>query len=196
MTDEFRAWLRDHYGLRSPFMLQPSVQHGKYRYRFDFRRAFNSHMKGLGLEEFTFHDLRRTFASLLVSRGVSIYKVAKWLGDEIKTAESTYGHLVPQDDEINSAWTPLKGRNRGSQNKASCRPDHQPPAAASRDSPPLIPTHASASSRAQIAAVGIVAQRALSHLVMPCLFKRWPAASQRGEGVKLVERSRERQPVS
>lgn len=50
--------------------------------------------------EFTFHDLRRTFASLLVSKGVSIYKVAKWLGDGVTVVESTYGHLLPADDDI------------------------------------------------------------------------------------------------
>lgn len=103
MTDEFRAWLRDVYGLRSPFMLMPAVKHGKYRYRFDFRTKFENYVAAQK-ETITFHDLRRTFGSLLVSRGVSLYKVAKWLGDTLKVAESTYGHLVAQDDEINAAW--------------------------------------------------------------------------------------------
>lgn len=61
-------------------------------------------MARLALGDVTFHDLRRTFASLLVSQGVSIYKVAKWLGDTVDVAEDTYGHLIPQDDEINAAW--------------------------------------------------------------------------------------------
>lgn len=110
MTEEFRDWLRDVYGLRSPFMLEPTVKHGKYRYRYDFRAEFEAHMEACGLADVTFHDLRRTFASLLVSGGVSIYKVAKWLGDTVEQTEDTYGHLLPQDDDINPSWAKKKGK--------------------------------------------------------------------------------------
>jgi hypothetical protein len=48
----------------------------------------------------TFHDLRRTFASLKVSPEVSIYKVAKWAGHRVEVCEGHYGHLIPCDDEI------------------------------------------------------------------------------------------------
>lgn len=103
MTDELKAFLQG-YGLRKPFMLHPSVEHGKYRYRYDFRKAFDALVVRAGLADVTFHDLRRTFASLLVSKGVSLYKVAKWLGDELDTVQQHYGHLIPQDDEINVIW--------------------------------------------------------------------------------------------
>ena len=58
----------------------------------------------IGFENLTFHDLRRTFASLHVSRGTSIYKVARWLGDRVDVVEDHYGHLIPNDSEINSVW--------------------------------------------------------------------------------------------
>lgn len=103
MTEEFREWLKG-YGLRTPFMLHPQAKHGKYRYRYDFRKAFDALVTRAKLEGVTFHDLRRTFASLLVSKGVSLYKVAKWLGDELDTVQQHYGHLIPQDDEINVSW--------------------------------------------------------------------------------------------
>jgi integrase len=109
LTDEFRTWLREEYGLQKPFMLAPEVAHGKYRYRFDFRKAFDSLVRRCELDV-TFHDLRRTFASLLVSKGVSLYKVAKWLGDTVEVVEDTYGHLIPQDDEINASWGTKKAR--------------------------------------------------------------------------------------
>ena len=32
------------------------------------------------------HIMRHTFASLLASAGVSIYKIAKWLGDDVDMA--------------------------------------------------------------------------------------------------------------
>ncbi len=104
LTTEFRDWIRTEYKLQSPFMLEPKVKHGKHRYRFDFKKAYIGLIKRCGLEGTTFHDLRRTFASLHVSAGTSIYKVAKWLGDDVAVVEESYGHLIPQDDQINAVW--------------------------------------------------------------------------------------------
>ena len=104
LTTEFKDWINNFYGVRSPFMLEPKTEHGRYRYRFDFRKSFIGLAKRCGLEWLTFHDLRRTFASLHVSRGTSIYKVARWLGDGVDVVEKHYGHLIPQDSEINAAW--------------------------------------------------------------------------------------------
>lgn len=109
LTDEFKTWLKEVYGLPSPYMLvaqktvakRPNTKGSAYRY--DFRSAFENLRDRCGIEV-TFHDLRRTFASLLVSKGVSLYKVAKWLGDTTEVVEGTYGHLIPQDDQINEAW--------------------------------------------------------------------------------------------
>jgi len=104
LTTEFRAWLTTHYGLRTPFMFRPSAKHGAARYRSDFVKSFAAIKRRAGLNHITFHDLRRTFASLLVSSGVSIYKVAVWLGDDVATVQDTYGHLIPQDVEVNKSW--------------------------------------------------------------------------------------------
>ena len=37
--------------------------------------------------------MRRSLASNLVSSGVSIYTVAKWLGDRVDVVEKSYGYL-------------------------------------------------------------------------------------------------------
>ncbi len=103
LTAEFKAWLETDYGLPTPFMLRPKIKHGKNRYRYDFKKSYDNLVASLGLE-ITFHDLRRTFASLHVSRGTSLYKVAKWLGDGAAVVEKTYGHLIPNDSEINAVW--------------------------------------------------------------------------------------------
>lgn len=104
LTEEFKGWLKEHYGKPEPFMLMPKVMHGKARYRWDFRARFEAHMQACGFGHVTFHDLRRTFASLLASKGVSIYKIAKWLGDDVDVVQDTYAHLIPQDDDINAVW--------------------------------------------------------------------------------------------
>lgn len=108
LTAEFSAFLKE-FGLHEPFMLKPETTQGKARYRYDFKKSFMAHMAKVGLKEFTFHDLRRTFASLLVSSGVSPYKVAKWLGDGIGVVEKHYGHLLPNDADINRSWTKSAG---------------------------------------------------------------------------------------
>jgi integrase len=45
----------------------------------------------------TFHDLRHTFASTALSRGVPILDVSRWLGRaSITETADTYGHLLPE----------------------------------------------------------------------------------------------------
>jgi len=58
-------------------------------------------VKPSGLPHFSLHTLRHTFASHLVMKGVSIYKVSQWLGHKSVNTTMIYAHLAPQDDEIN-----------------------------------------------------------------------------------------------
>lgn len=104
LTDGFREFLTTYDMQGQDFCIAPGVGQGKHRYRYDFRRQYARHLTDCGLTDVTFHDLRRTFASQLVSAGVSIYKVARWMGDGIVVAEKHYGHLIPNDDEINKSW--------------------------------------------------------------------------------------------
>lgn len=104
MTDEFAEFLRSSkLGGPQSYALRPDVLPGASRYRYDFRATWEA-LRVAAKVDCTFHDLRRTFASQLVSAGVSVYKVAKWLGDDVDVVQKHYGHLVAQDDEINRAW--------------------------------------------------------------------------------------------
>ena len=98
MSGVLKDFLKDH-PLASPFVIAPKVKHGKSEYRYDFRAPFDAYMKDQKIE-CTAHTMRRTFASLLVSSGVSIYKVAKWVGDEVATVEKAYAHLIADDRDI------------------------------------------------------------------------------------------------
>ena len=49
-----------------------------------------------GLRDIRFHDVRRTFASLLLSDGASVVYVKEQLGySSIQTIVDIYGHLIP-----------------------------------------------------------------------------------------------------
>lgn len=94
---EFRKFLK-RYKKSGSFMLKPEPVKGKGLYRYDFRKKFAALMKSVRLAWMTPHVMRHTFASLLASQGVSLFKIAKWLGDTHRTTEMHYPHLIPEDD--------------------------------------------------------------------------------------------------
>src|SRR6185503_7207745 len=91
LTRAFVDFLRNDYAnwRQSDYMIAPDKRKGRWRYRHDFRKAFLTYTRSQGVAT-TFHDARRTFASLLVSAGVPLYKVARWLGDGIRVVEKHY----------------------------------------------------------------------------------------------------------
>ena len=126
MTEELHRFLSSEYELPddpNAYVLHPEKTHqrvarfGKktWRYRWDFTRPFDLHIKALGYVRpnargnvvpwVTPHTMRHTFASLLLSEEASIYSVAKWMGDEVRTVEHNYGHLIPGHDQIERAFT-------------------------------------------------------------------------------------------
>jgi integrase len=82
------------------YAIRPEKDQGVWRYRYDFDALFQTHMRRCGVK-CTIHDMRRSFASNLVTAGESIYIVAKWLGDGIPVVERSYGHLAPSAGNIN-----------------------------------------------------------------------------------------------
>jgi integrase len=103
MTKAFKAFLKS-YGLRSPFMLHPQIERGKSRYRWDFRRPWAEYMAQNKCPAVTPHIARHTFASLLASAGVSIYKIAQWMGDDVRVVQQHYAKLLPKDADIEAAF--------------------------------------------------------------------------------------------
>lgn len=99
MSDEFYQFL-EAYGRRGPFMIQPQkLRAAHHRYRFDFKRRYERLIMQTGVNA-SFHDLRRTFCSLKVSAGVSLFKVATWAGHRIDVCQEHYAFLIPADNEI------------------------------------------------------------------------------------------------
>jgi site-specific recombinase XerD len=104
LTDQFADFL-ERYGLRSPYVLQPDVLHGKHRYRFDFRRSFSDYMRAQGVPWISPHVMRHSFASICASKGIDIYRIAIWLGDDVRVVQRHYAKLRPDDREIMKAFT-------------------------------------------------------------------------------------------
>jgi integrase len=104
MTKAFKAFLKI-YQLRSPFMLHPDVPRGKSRYRWDFRRPWSEYVAKQNCSWVTPHIARHTFASLLASAGISIYKIAQWLGDDVRVVQKHYAKLLPKDEDIEAAFS-------------------------------------------------------------------------------------------
>jgi integrase len=103
MTKAFKSFLKA-YGKRSSFMLHPEVPHGKSRYRWDFRRPWAEYVAEHKCAEVTPHIARHTFASLLASAGVSIYKIAQWLGNDVRVVQQHYAKLLPKNADIEAAF--------------------------------------------------------------------------------------------
>lgn len=82
------------------FLVRPDVPHGAWRYRWDPRRPWADYMRKQGCEWVTPHVMRHTFASILIQQNVSLYKVAKWMGDGAAVVERHYAHLAHGDRDI------------------------------------------------------------------------------------------------
>ena len=65
-----------------------------------------------GIPDFRFHDMRHTFATRLVQRGIDLYKVQRLLGHKTGTMTQRYAHHSPESlrDGVNVLDEPRQDR--------------------------------------------------------------------------------------
>lgn len=110
LTAAFKTFLSSFLKDRQPldFAIHPDVKHGCWRYRYDFRRPFSDYMQSQGVAWVTPHIMRHSFASILASAGVSIFKISEWLGDRVDVVQRHYAKLAPGDRDIETLSSPLQ----------------------------------------------------------------------------------------
>jgi integrase len=84
---------------RKPF---PVIFHrkGKYLSQTTLERTFKRLLKKAGVPKIRVHDIRHTYASLLLSQGVTPVYVKDQMGhDSIRTTVDIYGHWIPTSGE-------------------------------------------------------------------------------------------------
>lgn len=65
-----------------------------------FGRIWRKARETVGAEHVDYHDLRHTFASTLLSEGVSVRAVADWMGHASPSVTlDTYAHVMPVDED-------------------------------------------------------------------------------------------------
>jgi integrase len=88
--------------------LEHQLKLDDYPFKSDYQRigpALNNALNAAGLPHIRVHDLRHSYAALLISKGVDIYTVSKMMGHAtVVTTSKTYGHLY---DEKRKAITDL-----------------------------------------------------------------------------------------
>lgn len=92
LKDLFKGTVERPRRIDIPYVFYDKRTDGRYN---NVQKSFNKAMKGAGIKDFRFHDLRHTFASQLVMAGVDITTVKELLGHKTLTMTLRYAHLAP-----------------------------------------------------------------------------------------------------
>jgi integrase len=94
-------WLKAYISTKDQYCLAPNNRTGKSRYRYDFRKKFDSLVKKVfPSKSVGTHTLRHSFATNLAINNTAIGFIAKYLGDSVKTTEKHYAQFLPTRESV------------------------------------------------------------------------------------------------
>lgn len=103
MNPVIRRWMRLYLRgrKRDEHVLMPLIRdRTKARYRWDFRKPFDASCLEAGVKCHP-HLMRHTFASILLEDdATSFFKVAEWLGDDVRVVQRRYAHVRKHDQAV------------------------------------------------------------------------------------------------
>ncbi len=81
--------------------MAPDSRTSKSRYRYDFRKKFDSLVaKVFPTKSVGTHTLRHAFATNFAINNTAIGFIAKYLGDSVKTTEKHYAQFLPTRESV------------------------------------------------------------------------------------------------
>lgn len=78
--------------------------------RAKLTRRFKKAVRGAGVREITFHELRHTFGTRMAGAGVPLRTLQHWMGHADAKTTQVYAHYQPSDDEANTIDRAFDGR--------------------------------------------------------------------------------------
>lgn len=81
-------------------LIFPNLDGQPMSYTNFMRRGFYPALKRAGVKRIRFHDLRHTFASLLISNGEDVVRVSRLMGHaHASFTLNVYSHMIPREHD-------------------------------------------------------------------------------------------------
>jgi integrase len=105
ISDEFVKFLKKYLRTEWDYCIGQGLRQRKNVYRYDFRRPFEEFMETQKFSWCTIHTMRHSYVSTLYSSGkVSSAIISEWTGDDERTLDEHYKHLMPRQDLLQAAF--------------------------------------------------------------------------------------------
>ena len=84
--------MKEYRKVNNPYVF-PSTKKSAEGHIVDPKKIFQAALEKAGIKDFRIHDLRHTYASILINNGVSLYEVKELLGHRDISVTQRYSHL-------------------------------------------------------------------------------------------------------
>lgn len=99
LSPGFQEFLSEYINSEWDYCIGQGIRRRRNAYRYDFRRMFETFMLVQGFSWCSIHTMRHSFISTLYSSGkVMTSHISEWTGDEERTLDGHYKHLLPRAD--------------------------------------------------------------------------------------------------